>query len=98
MPVLVYDLQIDEWNEAEAGRHHVTAREMRQVLDNDPVFLPNKKRHKATLVMIGPTYGGRLLTIPLAATDVAGVWRPATAWEAEPEERGKYRAAGGGRQ
>jgi|GEM_PF-6530432 len=66
MPLQVFDLEFDEWNEGEMARHHVTEREVRQVLDNDPVFLRNKKTHPAPIVMIGPTYGGRMLTVPWA--------------------------------
>ena len=47
MRARVYDLQFDEWSEAEMARHRVTAREVLQVLDGDPVFLPNKRGHAA---------------------------------------------------
>jgi hypothetical protein len=92
----VFDLQFDEANEEEAARHSVTVREIRQVLDQGPIFVQNKKGHAAPIVMIGPTFGGRLLTIPLAPTALDGVWRPATAWDASPGERSRYRAARGG--
>ena len=53
----IYDLEFDEWNEGEMARHGVSAREVRQVLDNDPRFFPNQKRHAARIVMIGLTDG-----------------------------------------
>lgn len=96
MEIRILDLQFDEWNEAEAGRHGVGWREIHQVLNGEPVFLPNKRGHVARIVMIGPTYGGRLLTVPLAPTGVHGVWRPATAWDASSGERARYHAARGG--
>lgn len=50
----VFDLVFDEWNEREYAPHGVHAEEILQTLDNAPVFLPNKRGHGATLVMIGP--------------------------------------------
>jgi hypothetical protein len=95
MPVRVTDLEFDAWNEAEFDRHGVGEREIRQVLDNEPVFFRNKRPHAAQLVMVGPTLGGRLLTVPLAPTTREGVWRPATAWDASDGERARYRAGHG---
>jgi hypothetical protein len=66
MRVRIFHLQIDDLNADEAARHGVSEREIRQVLDGEPVFLPNKRGHRASIIMIGPTYGGRMLTIPLA--------------------------------
>jgi hypothetical protein len=91
--IRVYDLQIDDWNADEAARHGVSEAEIRQVLDGEPVFLPNKKGHPAPIVMMGPTYGGRLLTVPLGPTGVDEVWRPATAWDSSHGERARYDAA-----
>ena len=44
MPLKVWDLQFDDENEAEFGRHHVSAIEILQVLDNAPVFFRNRKK------------------------------------------------------
>ena len=93
MRVRVYALQFDEWNESEMARHRVTAREVLQVLDGDPVFLPNKRGHEAPIVMIGPTFGGRVLTVPLGRTGTEAVWRPATAWDSSGGELARYDAA-----
>lgn len=69
----VFELEFDDWNEAEMARHRVTAREVRQVLDGDPAFFRNKKRHAAPIIMVGATLGGRLLTVPVAPTGRPGV-------------------------
>jgi len=89
----IFELQIDDWNADEAARHGVSERELRQVLDNAPVFISNKKGHRAPIVMIGPTFGGRLLTVPLSPTDIETVWRPATAWDSSAGEASRYHAA-----
>lgn len=87
------DLEFDEWNEAEMAQHQVSVREVLQVLDNAPRFFRNKKGHAATLRMIGPTFGGRYLTVPLQPTSRPGVWRPATAWDSSEAERWRYEQA-----
>ena len=92
MAVKVYDLQLDDGNATEMVRHGVTEREVRQVLDGRPVFARNKKHHAATILMIGPTNGGRLLTVPLAPTKTDGLWRPATAFESSAREIAVYQA------
>jgi hypothetical protein len=93
VPFRVYDLQIDDGNEGEFGRHGVSEREVRQVLDNAPIFLPNRRGHAARMLMIGPTFGGRFLTVPLAPTHDETLWRPATAWDSDAEELVKYQRA-----
>lgn len=91
----VLDLEFDEWNEGEMAYHRVTAREVAEVLANAPRFFRNKRGHQADLVMIGRANGGRLLVVPLARAHDEGVWRPATAWDAENGEEIRYRRAGG---
>ena len=93
MRIRVYDLQVDDWNADEAAAHGVSEAEIRQVLDEEPIFLPNKKGHSAPVIMIGPTFGGRLLTVPLRPTGVEGVWRPASAWDSSKAEWARYDAA-----
>lgn len=58
----IYELVFDDWNEQEMARHGVVPREVQQVLDETPRFFRNKRGHVAELLMVGPTYGGRLLT------------------------------------
>ncbi len=95
MSLQVCRLQVDEWNEEEMARHGVTPIEVLQVLNGSPKFFPNKKRHSASILMIGPTFGGRLLTVPLAETSVHGLWRPATAFPSNSDETARYYSGGG---
>lgn len=96
MPIKVYDLEWDDGNLDEIARHQVTAIEVFQVLDGSPVFVRNKKQHQARLIMIGPTAGGRILSVPIAETPVDGLWRPATGWVSTEAEKARYRAMRGG--
>jgi hypothetical protein len=88
--VYVDELEIDEYNTVEMARHGVTPREVRQVLNNAPRFFRNKRGHRATHIMIGPTDGGRMLTVPLTPTSIRGEWRPATAFDAGRGDRARY--------
>lgn len=89
-----YDIDsliFDEHNEEEMWRHRVRAIEVDQVLSNRPKFYRNRKGRSSTVIMVGPTDGGRMLTVPLAPTPVDGLWRPATAWDSKPGEITRYR-------
>ena len=96
MPPRVYDLEFDDDNIEELARHGVSLEEAFQVLDDRPRFFQNKRPHAAAVIMIGSTHGGRLLTMPLAETPIAGLWRPASGWDSSPGERARYEAARGG--
>lgn len=88
----VLELQVDDGNEQEFARHAVSSDELFEVLYGIPVFLRNRRGRSATLLMIGPSSGGRLLTVPLAPTETYGLWRPATAWSSSPSEIARYHA------
>lgn len=81
----IEDFEFDDYNEDEMWRHGVTPREVLQVLDRgDYRIYRNKGIHadRQPYVMEGPTYGGRVLRIPIKPLDdTPGVWRPATAYE-----------------
>ena len=90
----VDELEIDDYNTAEMARHRVSPRDVRQVLNNAPRFFRNKKGRSATQVMIGPTDGGRMLTVPLARppSEVCGV-RPLRLMPGEQISRGTMHEA-----
>jgi hypothetical protein len=92
MRVRVYELEFDDGNVDHMAPRGISERDVRQVLDNEPVFLPNKRGHAAPIIMIGPTDGGRFLTVPLGRTGVEGRWRPATAWASSRGELARYDA------
>jgi uncharacterized DUF497 family protein len=85
------ELEFDEYNEAEMARHGVTVREVMQVHTVGFRLLRNAKAHRARYLMVGKTYGGRWLTIPIAPTDKPGTWRPATAFPSRLEDRSKLK-------
>ncbi len=84
MEIKVFDLQIDDANEAEMAAHGVDAEEVYQVLDSGAWTLKRNHGPQADLrpyIMVGLTENGRLLYIPIQPVDrESGLWRPATAF------------------
>lgn len=87
---VVSDLIFDEHNEREMARHGVTWDEVEQLRENRRVFSDNPRGERSSVLMIGETNGGRLLTVALAPTDDPTTWRPATAFDASRHHRSLF--------
>jgi len=73
--------------------HAIGPEEVRQVSDGDRVIIANPRpRVAGSVLMIGPTHGGRVLTVVLnpEPTD-AGTWHVRTGWPASPAQIARYR-------
>jgi hypothetical protein len=92
-----HSLQIDAWelddrNLEEMAEHGMTRRIFFQVTKEAPRFRRNRRGHSATHQMVGPDNGGTIWVVPIEERkDDPGVWRPATGWQAEPEDVQWYR-------
>ena len=75
-----------------AGRA-ITPDEVRQVSDGDRIVIGNPRpRVAGSVLMIGPTHGGRILTVVLNPEPLdAGAWHVRTAWDASAAQIGRYR-------
>lgn len=82
---------VDEHNLAEMARHGVSAAEVVQVIGNRHITAPNRRGEPGSILLIGETDGGRLLTIPLIPADDPTTWRPATAFDASRHQRTVFR-------
>jgi len=73
--------------------HSITSEEVRQVADGDRIVIPNPRpRVSGSVLMIGPTHGGRMLTAVLNPEPAdSGVWHVRTAWPASAAQIGRYR-------
>lgn len=72
--------------------HGITPEEVRQVNDGDRIVIRNPRpRVEGSVLMIGRTHGGRVLTVVLnpESADV-GLWHVRTAWNASPAQIGRY--------
>lgn len=90
MALDISELEFDDGNRTEFERHGVTEREIIQVLQGPFRVFRNRRHRAGGYLMIGPTRGGRLLTVPIAATAVIGRWRPVTAWDSSAGESTRY--------
>lgn len=86
MPPYVIDLQFDGANRPEIEAHGITEDEVESVLTTDPRFVVKKRGRAGAYLMIGPSLGGKMLTVPITPTGSPGLWRPVTAW---PSSRGE---------
>lgn len=88
---LIAALILDEDNLVEMDRHGVSKREVEQVVSNRHVTAANPRGELGSLLLIGETDGGRVLTVPLAPTEDPTTWRPATAFDASRHQRTIFR-------
>jgi hypothetical protein len=66
---------------------------VRQVSDGDRIVIANPRpRVAGSVLMIGPTHGGRILTVVLNPESLgAAAWHVRTAWESSPAQINRYR-------
>ena len=83
--IIIDAFLFDDENEDEFATHGISAIQVEQLLENESVILPNRRKdkHKATHLLIGRDNGGGPKTVPIEPTHEAGVWRPVTAWVAK---------------
>lgn len=94
----VTELELDEALEEhlkERGiteKHIVSFTEIREVFQGDPRFFGNPpgSSRRAPAVMVGPTLGGRFLTVPIEPTGKWGIWRPITAFTSNAHHIQRY--------
>ena len=77
---------IDAENEAKFAEHGLTSRQVVQVLDSPHLIVPNRRRCRATHIVIGRDHGGVCIAIPIEPTHDDAVWRPVTAWRCKASE------------
>jgi hypothetical protein len=89
------DLLIDEVNEAKMSRNKVTVTEAVEVIAGARYKLfrnPRSADAGAPLIVVGPTAGGRFITMPIDPTYTDGLYRPRTAYDSGKRQLDAYRA------
>jgi hypothetical protein len=90
--VLIVVLLFSERTVAKLAAHAITPEEVRQAAAGDRIVLRNPRpRVAGSVLMIGPTHGGRILTVvlnPEPADD--GAWHVRTAWPASAAQSRRY--------
>lgn len=82
-----------EWREANVTKrraHCIEPDEVQEIVDLDAWVSTTHDDYPAQARLVGPTNGGRLLTIALAPTTRPGVWRPVTGWRSTDDEMAHY--------
>lgn len=91
--VLIAVLLFTETTVQKLAAHAITSEEVRQVSDGDRIVIRNPRpRVAGSVLMIGPTHGGRILTVVLTPdTTDRGAWHVRTAWDASAAQVSRYR-------
>lgn len=76
----------DGENEDEIVAHRLSVHRVIQVLDNIHILLPNRKGRRGLYLIIGRDNGGTCISVPIERTNIAGIWRPITAWPCKKGE------------
>jgi hypothetical protein len=81
-----------ETTPAKLADHAINPEEVRQVNDGDRVVIGNPRpRVAGSVLMIGPTHGGRILTVVLNPVSLdARAWHVRTAWDASTAQISRY--------
>jgi len=85
----IYSLEWDDENESHLADHRISTQEVRQILSNRHLTMPNP-RAKCRITLVGVTNGGRVLALALDPTGVPGTWRPVTGMTATARARGLF--------
>lgn len=88
----VNEFVFDALNEDKFAVRGISVVEILEVLDREPRFYVNRRGRRASHVMVGPTFGGRLLVVPIEDWG-RGTWRPVTAFEANAWQARRYRSS-----
>lgn len=90
--MLIAELVITDSVTQKLGRRRIQAEEVKQLPANGAVFMRNPRpRVHDSRFMVGPTDGGRLLTVVIVPDGSdRGIWFVKTAWESGRHERTTY--------
>jgi hypothetical protein len=90
--VLIAVLLFTETTIAKLAAHGITPEEIRQVNDGDRVVIRNPRpRVEGSVLMVGPTHRGRVLTVVLSPEPVDdAAWHVRTAWDASASQISRY--------
>jgi hypothetical protein len=90
--VLIAVLLFTETTVAKLAGSAITPEEVRQVNEGDRIVIRNPRpRVAGSVLMIGPTHGGRILSVVLNPEPLdVGAWHVRTAWEASTAQISRY--------
>lgn len=88
----VAELLFDDENEAKFTARGITVQQVAEVHQSAPEFRKNRAKRRASHLMVGQTFGGRWLIVPIERYGSEGIWRPVTAFEATKSQLAQVRS------
>jgi hypothetical protein len=90
--VFIAELLFDDFVSVTLARRGIEADEAHQLRRNGSIWLDNPRpRVPGSRLLVGPTDGGRLLTVVIAPhKSDGGIWLVKTAWDSSRHERKLY--------
>ena len=88
-PPRVADFAFDDENVDKMWEHGIRQEQVRQVLDNRPAIVVNRKGRRGLYMIIGRDNGGACIAVPIEPTTDVLVWRPITAWHCKESEEAR---------
>ncbi len=88
-PPQVAEFAFDDENVDKMWEHGIRQEQVRQVLDNRPAIVVNRKGRRGLYMIIGRDNGGACITVPIEPTSDVLVWRPITAWPCKESEEAR---------
>ncbi len=88
-PPRVADFAFDDENVDKMWEHGIRQEQVRQVLDNRPAIVVNRKGRRGLYIIIGRDNGGACLAVPIEPTPDVPVWRPNTARPCKESEEAR---------
>lgn len=90
--MLIAVLLFSETTVEKLAGHAINPEEVRQVNDGDRIVIRNPRpRVVGSVLMVGPTHGGRILTVVLNPEPAdPGAWHVRTGWDASTAQISRY--------
>ncbi|MCH8993648.1 MAG: hypothetical protein IH959_01605 [Chloroflexi bacterium] len=81
----------DDENIDKMWEHGILQEQVRQVLDNRPAIVVNRRERRGLYVITGRDNGGACISVPIEPTSDPLVWRPITAWPCKDSEEARLK-------
>jgi hypothetical protein len=92
MPQVVVDrFEWDDRNINHIWQHSLDPDTVDEVLDAGYVVVNNRRGRSAPYLLIGVTYSGQCVAVPIVPGRRPGAWRPLSAWYCKPAEWTRWR-------
>lgn len=89
--IVVDRFEWDDRNIDHIWEHGLDPETVDEVLESNYVVVSNRRGQTAPYLLIGLTYAGRCIAVPIVEGRRSGAWRPLSAWYCKPAEWARWR-------